>query len=128
MSSEVKTGAEQKHRQERLRGRMVTQAEILRVVERIVKQFHPEKIILFGSYAWGNPGPESDVDLVIIMETPLRPRQGRRQISKALSPHPFPLDLIVRTPQDLERRIKMGDGFLHDIIANGQVLYERARP
>ena len=72
----------------------------------------PEEIILFGSYAYGHPKPESDVDLLVIMDTPLRSRQQRLEISRALSPRPFPLDIIVRTPQELAERIVMGDLFL----------------
>ena len=71
-----------------------------------------EKIILFGSYARGRPGPDSDVDLLIVMETRLRSREQRLEISRALSPRPFPLDIIVRSPQVLEERIARGDFFL----------------
>jgi predicted nucleotidyltransferase len=81
---------------------------------------------LFGSYAYGHPKPESDVDLLVIMDTPLRSRQQRLEISRALSPRPFPLDIIVRTPQELAERIVMGDLFLREITTRGKVLYERS--
>lgn len=97
------------------------------VVKRLAAKLRPEKIILFGSYAYGRPKPESDVDLLVIMETSLRLRQQRLEISRALSPRPFPLDIIVRTPQELAQRIALGDTFLDEIMTRGKVLYERNR-
>jgi predicted nucleotidyltransferase len=100
---------------------------IRKVTQRIADRFQPEKIILFGSYAYGHPKPESDVDLLVIMDTPLRSRQQRLEISRALSPRPFPLDVIVRTPRELAERIALGDLFLQEITTRGKVLYERNR-
>ena len=97
------------------------------VVRQIAEGFQPEKVILFGSYAGGRPGPESDVDLLVIMDTPLRSRRQRLEISRALSPRPFPLDIIVRTPEELKERIALGDLFLREITSQGKVLYERHR-
>ena len=90
------------------------------VVKQIVEKFQPEKVILFGSYAHGQPKLESDVDLLVIMNTPLRSRQQRLEISRALSPRPFPLDIIIRTPEQLEERIAMGDLFLLEITTKGK--------
>ncbi len=101
--------------------------EIRALVRRIVKQFHPERVILFGSYAYGTAGPDSDVDLLVVMDTPLRARQQRLEISRAISPRPFGMDIIVRTPQQLKERIAMGDFFLREAVTNGQVLYEHNR-
>ncbi|MBC7228234.1 MAG: nucleotidyltransferase domain-containing protein [Thermoflexales bacterium] len=98
------------------------------VAKQIAEKFQPEKIILFGSYAYGNPRPESDVDLLVILETPLRSRQQRLEISRALSPRPFPMDIIVHTPQELEERLASGDLFLQEITTHGKVLYEKHRP
>jgi len=102
----------------------VSMRAIRAVAQRIVEHFQPEKIILFGSYAYGHPKPESDVDLLVIMDTPLRTRQQRLEISRARSPRPFPLDVIVRTPRELAERIAMGDLFLAEILTRGKVLYE----
>lgn len=107
--------------------RPVPMSAIRALVQRIVQRFHPEKVILFGSYAYGRPRPESDVDLLVIMETPLRARQQRLEISRTLSPRPFPLDIIVHTPQEVSRRLALGDAFLDEIITRGKVLYERTR-
>lgn len=97
------------------------------IVRRIVKQFHPERVILFGSHAYGTAGPDSDVDLLVVMDTPLRARQQRLEISRAISPRPFGMDIIVHTPQQLEERIAMGDFFLREVVTNGRVLYEHNR-
>jgi len=105
----------------------VSMRAIRAVAQRIAEHFQPEKIILFGSYAYGHPKTESDVDLLVIMDTPLRTRQQRLEISLALSPRPFPLDVIVRTPRELAERIAMGDLFLAEILTRGKVLYERNR-
>jgi predicted nucleotidyltransferase len=107
--------------------RRIPMRAIRAVAERIAEKFQPEKIILFGSYACGRPKPESDVDLLVIMNTSLRPRQQRLEISRALSPRPFPMDIIVRTPAELKERIAMGDVFLREIITRGMVIYERPR-
>ncbi len=108
--------------------RRIPMRAIRAVVKQIAEKFQPEKIILFGSYAYGRPRPESDVDLLVIMDTPLRERQQRLEISRALSPRPFPMDIIIRTPKQLEERLALGDPFLREITAQGRVIYERHRP
>lgn len=108
-------------------GRPIAMSAIRALAQRIADHFQPEKIVLFGSYAYGHPKPESDVDLLVIMNTSLRSRQQRLEISRVLSPRPFPLDIVVRTPQELADRIALGDLFLHEVITRGKVLYERNR-
>ena len=110
-----------------IRESRVSAREIGAVAEKIAAQFRPDKIILFGSYAYGRPTADSDVDMLVVMNTRLRPRQQRLVISRALSPHPFPMDIVVKTPQEMSRRIALGDGFLGQIAKRGQVLYERPR-
>ena len=97
------------------------------VADKIARRFQPEQIVLFGSYAYGTPRPESDVDLLIIMDSPLRSRQQRLEISRALSPRPFPLDIVVRTPEEIKDRLALGDPFVHEITTRGKVVYERPR-
>ena len=92
------------------------------IVEKIAEGFKPEKIILFGSWAWGEPGPDSDVDLLIIKKTD-DTRKLAREIDGALFPRFFPIDLIVYQPDQVERRNKMGDCFISDILSKGKVLY-----
>ncbi len=97
------------------------------VVKRIANKFDPERIILFGSYAYGKPRPYSDVDLLVVMETRKRPLAKQLEISRALSPHPFGMDILVRAPKQLKERIAMGDYFLREIVTKGKVVYERPR-
>jgi len=108
--------------------RRIPMRAIRAVVKQIAEKFQPEKIILFGSYAYGKPRPESDVDLLVVMETPLDEWEQRLEISRRLSPRPFPMDIIIRTPKQLEERLALGDPFLREITTQGKVLYERYRP
>lgn len=93
------------------------------VTRQIAEKFKPQKIILFGSYARGKPRPESDVDLLVIMDTKLREVKQAIDICQQIE-YRFGLDLIVYTPKHLKERVKMGDWFLRDIIKEGKVLYE----
>jgi uncharacterized protein len=101
----------------------IPQKAIDQVVEQIVENFKPQKIILFGSYARGNPRPESDVDMLVIMDTPLKESELSLEIRHDLGVM-FGMDLIVYKPQHLKKRLKMGDWFLRDILKEGKVLYE----
>ena len=93
------------------------------VAQQIAERFQPERIILFGSHAYGQPHPGSDVDLLVIMETPLKEAEQATHICQRIDYH-FGLDLIVRTPATLTRRLKLGDLFLQEIVNQGIVLYE----
>ena len=101
----------------------IPQEAIDQVVEQIVEEFKPQKIILFGSYARGNPRPESDVDILVVMDTPLKEVRQAIQICQQIE-YRFGLDLIVHTPKYLADRVKMGDWFLRDVLKDGKVLYE----
>ena len=105
----------------------ISMQSIRAVADKIARRFQPEQIVLFGSYAYGTPRPESDVDLLIIMDSPLRSRQQRLEISRALSPRPFPLDIVVRTPEEIKDRLALGDPFVREITTRGKVVYERPR-
>jgi predicted nucleotidyltransferase len=100
------------------------QNKIKEVVDTIVRRFQPEKIILFGSYAWGTPGPDSDVDLLIIKDTE-NTRQTAREIDGYLFPRQFPMDVIVYTVQQVEKRKEGGDFFINNILSRGRVVYAR---
>lgn len=104
--------------------RRVPLRTIRAVAQQIARQFQPEKIILFGSYAYGKPQPGSDVDLLVVMETPLRNREQAAQIARALKYH-FGLDLLVHTPNQLAEWLSLGDFFLQEVTAKGKVLYAR---
>ena len=102
----------------------IPQKAIDEIVRQIVENFQPQKIILFGSYARGNPRPESDVDLLVIMETPLKEAKQASLIDQSLERDMFGLDLIVRTPKNMAKRIALGDSFLKEVMVQGKVLYE----
>jgi predicted nucleotidyltransferase len=102
----------------------VPMAVIRRFARQVAERFRPDKIILFGSYAYGKPHADSDVDILVIMPTRNQLDQAA-QISIAIDP-PFPLDIIVRTPHNLKWRLAEGDSFLLEITSKGKVLYEAA--
>ena len=101
----------------------IPQKAIDQVVKQIVEKFKPEKIILFGSYARGDYHRESDVDLLVVMHTPLKESQISLEIHRHLNVM-FGLDLVVYTPEHLKERAEMGDWFVRDILKEGKVLYE----
>jgi len=96
-----------------------------RLVQRIASGYRPERIILFGSYAYGQPTEDSDIDLLIIKETTERPIDRRLAVRRmAYDPQRrMAFSLLVLTPAELSRRLQMGDAFIKEIIARGQVLY-----
>jgi len=105
------------------RGANVPLAVIQRFARRIAQQFHPDKIILFGSYAYGTPHADSDVDILVVMP-------ARNQLDQAFKIHwtllpPFPLDIIVRTPKNLLWRLEERESFHTEIVSKGKVLYEK---
>jgi len=102
---------------------MVPAAQIQAYVRDVVRQFKPERIILFGSYAYGNPRADSDVDLLVVMAHSGRPPYQEAKIRTALRA-PFPVDLMVRTPERLRERLAMNDSFISEIVHKGRVLHE----
>jgi hypothetical protein len=103
----------------------VTKRLLDEIVQRIVERFQPQKIILFGSYAYGQPHQDSDIDLFVIMDSDLRPALRCAAVSSACHPGVAPMDIIVRTPAEVEQRLAMGDFFVAEILEKGRVLYER---
>ena len=101
----------------------VTPQKIRVVVRKIVEKFNPEKVILFGSYAYGNPTIDSDV--LVVMESDERPAIRAAQVYKAVRGKTFPMDVLVRTPRELAQRLEIGDFFMKEIVEQGKVMYER---
>jgi predicted nucleotidyltransferase len=89
----------------------------------IAKEFQPERIILFGSYAYGEPTNDSDVDLLVVLPFLGKPVRKAIEIRARINPS-IPLDLIVRTPQQVEERVAMNDWFMREIVEKGRTLYE----
>ena len=103
---------------------MLTLEEIKAYADEIVKKFDPDKISLFGSYAYGTPRIDSDVDMLVIMAIEGHPIEKTIDILKATKPR-FDIDLLVRPPGNLERRAEMGDVIMREIKRKGKVIYER---
>ncbi len=95
---------------------------IRRYARQVAEKFRPEKVILFGSYAYGTPHEGSDVDLLVVM--PARNALDQAFKIRLAAPAPFPMDLIVRTPKELAWRLEEGDLFHTGIVTKGKVLYE----
>jgi predicted nucleotidyltransferase len=106
---------------------MITQSQILSVADKIAQQFRPERIILFGSYAYGTPTEDSDVDLLIVMPLPNKGR-GRASDIRLHLEVAFPLDLVICDPEYIAQRIEMNDFFLQEITKKGEVLYAGDNP
>lgn len=95
------------------------------ILEKLVADYAPQRVILFGSYAYGNPRPDSDIDLLIIKETPERFIDRWVTVRHILSDpkRRFPLETLVLTPQEVSRRLRIGDQFITEILEKGEVLY-----
>jgi predicted nucleotidyltransferase len=106
------------------RGADIPMRVIREYARRVAERFQPEKIILFGSYAYGTPHEDSDVDILVVMPARNQLRAAVR-IDRYCEPC-FPLDLIVRTPENMRWRLEEGDWFLREIVSQGKVLYEKA--
>src|SRR5262249_1772737 len=102
-----------------------TPAYIDRMVKRIVKKFHPQRVILFGSYARGDAGPNSDLDLLVVMAVEGDVRQKRLEIRQALPGTAVPLDVIVTTPEDFAWRRDVIGTIEWPAAREGKVLYAR---
>lgn len=102
---------------------MVPMDRIQEFCDRIVREFHPDRIILFGSHARGDAGKYSDVDLLVIM--PFEGKGARKSAEIQIKARPtFPVDVVVRTPETVRQRLEWGDSFLREAIEQGKVLYE----
>lgn len=103
---------------------MVKRAQIRAFSEAVAREFHPQRIVLFGSYADGHPTENSDVDLLVIMaRTRDRGERMSVRIRQAI-PRDFPLDLLVRTPSEVAKRLRWGDPFMCELLEKGDVMYE----
>jgi uncharacterized protein len=105
---------------------MITLDQIQAFSQQIAERFQPDRIILFGSYAYGQPTPDSDVDLLVILPFEELPVHKTIEIRQAVK-SPFPLDLMARTAEQVQQRLEMGDFFIQDILQKGYVLYEANR-
>ena len=105
---------------------MIEKDKISEIVQKIALGYNPDKIILFGSYAFGNPDEDSDLDLFVIKETDLPRPQRTVQVRKMLYGAMIPIDLIVYTPKEIEESKNNKYSFVYEVLNTGKTLYERA--
>lgn len=102
---------------------MDVQAHIQKLCRQIVDTFRPQKVILFGSYAYGTPNYDSDIDLLVVMPFEGHVHDQAVKIRRGLD-STMPVDLLVRTPEQIRERVEMEDFFMREIVEQGKVLYE----
>lgn len=102
----------------------ITKQTIENITDKIAEEFNPAKIILFGSYGWGMPREDSDIDLFIIKETGDRRIDRERSVRKIIFGIETPLDILVYTPDEVSRRLAFDDPFVSEILTKGKTLYE----
>jgi predicted nucleotidyltransferase len=102
-----------------------TKIVIQRMVKKLVAEYRPQRVILFGSYAYGKPHPDSDIDFLIIKETTDRLLDRWTTVHRILTGthRSIPLDTLVLTPGELEKRLAIGDQYIAEILEKGEVLY-----
>ena len=102
---------------------MSSDEQVQEICDTIAREFHPEKIVVFGSHAYGNPGPFSDLDLLVVMPFEGSPLQQAARIITRVKPQ-LGIDLIVRTPEQVAKRLALQDAFMREILERGKVAYE----
>ena len=107
---------------------MVTRQEIQATCDDIVREFAPLQVILFGSYAYGTPTEDSDVDLLVVMDIPKSEFINKAIEIRQRIPYRFGMDLLVRSPEDIAYRISYNDWFLREITEKGELLHESRKP
>jgi len=107
------------------RGTDVPMRVIRRWARQVAERFKPDKIILFGSHAYGTPHEDSDVDILVVM--PCRSQRAQAFRIRTTTPAPFPMDLLVRKPGEIKWRLEEGELFHSEIVSKGKVLYQTGK-
>lgn len=102
------------------------QSTLNSIVDRLVTSFDVEKIVLFGSYVTGKQTGDSDIDLLVLLNTRKKGIERYAMVSEVLEPRKIPMDIIVRTPAEIKKREHYFDPFMKSIMTKGKVLYEKA--
>jgi len=102
---------------------MIRQSEIQKVVRKIVDKYQPEKVYLFGSFAWGKPTKDSDVDLFIVKETNERKFDRQLKVRRIIAGD-LPTDIIVYNKDEMKERLDLGDFFVSNILTKGKLIYD----
>ncbi|MBI4638080.1 MAG: HEPN domain-containing protein [Candidatus Rokubacteria bacterium] len=95
------------------------------VVERLVRHYDPDRIILFGSHATGGAEPDSDIDLLVVKDTDQRPIDRRAEVERLLADRAVPLDVLVYTRREMRDLYALGSPFIEEVVEHGRVLYTR---
>ncbi len=99
-------------------------AHLEEITSRIVREVSPDRVILFGSRVWGDVTEDSDVDLMVVMDS-TDTLSDEVHIGRTCRPRGVPMDVVVRTPAQIDERLQIGDTFVKRILDQGQVLYDR---
>jgi predicted nucleotidyltransferase len=102
---------------------MIDRKKIKAFVNDVVRHFHPQRVVLFGSYAHGHPNADSDVDLLVVLPHKSHPAIKAAEIRNRIRAE-FPMDLIVLSPRAIRQRLATGDYFITEILQRGRTLYE----
>ncbi len=104
---------------------LITEKKLNEIIDKISSNYNPEKIILFGSYAKGNPGEASDIDLFIIKDSILPRYKRGLEVRRLLYGSMIPIDLLVYTPKEIELQKDKKYSFVYEVLNTGRVVYER---
>ncbi len=103
---------------------MISQTTVDTIIKTIVEHIHPQKIILYGSYVYGHPTEDSDLDILIIAESDLPRYKRAREIHRLFNPYPCPMDILVYTPQEVARFGGHPSAFIHTVLEKGELVYD----
>ena len=106
--------------------KVIVEQQIKEITDKIVQEYKPEKVILFGSWVWGTPHEDSDIDLLVVMESDKPRIERQHEVKETVGYAGMPVDVLVHTPEELQESINIKRNlFLEDIVRNGKVLYEK---
>jgi len=105
--------------------KQIIDKKVKQLTKRIVKEVSPEKVILFGSYAWGKPGNDSDLDLFVVQRTKESKRARQLKLRRLLLDFDMPADILSYTQEEIDHRLKIKDFFIRDIMNNGKIIYAK---
>ena len=104
----------------------MTEPPIDEIVQKIVRAFQPRRIVMFGSRAREEAGPQSDLDLFVEMETDLKPMERRRAVDRLFGLRGWAMDIVVYTPEEVNRFKNVVGTLLYTLVREGKTLYEQA--